>query len=208
MRMRLVIAVVVATNITIPYALAVVVWSVSHALVLWVRVMVVTGVWGGGHMAGVLRHAKHTCWVWGQGGGGWEVGVWWGAVQVGSFVVVGVELIAVAARGQGRSPGRCVVMALAEVVTVVGEAVRWAVVVVGYIVVIMSMAVSSVMAMSWAVTKRSIVAVAVAIVVAREVAVMVGAYSITSLTHQWMAFPLLSQHHVLGTVWLPSWTPC
>ncbi len=51
-------------------------------------------------------------------------------------------------------------------------------------------------------------AVAVAIVVGRVVTVMVGAYSITSLTHHRMAFPLLSQHHVLGTVLLPSWTPC
>lgn len=77
---------------------------------------------------------------------------------------------------------------------------------VGYIVVTMSMAVSSVMAMSRVVRRRSIVAVA--IVVARVVAVMVGAYSVTSLTHHRMAFPLLSQHHVLGTVLLPSWTPC
>ena len=81
-------------------------------------------------------------------------------------------------------------------------------VVVSDIVVVMTtrMAVSSVMAMSRAVTKRSIVAVA--IVEAREVAVMVGAYSITRLTHHRMAFPLLSQHHVLRTVLLPSWNPC
>jgi len=80
-------------------------------------------------------------------------------------------------------------MAPTETVTVVREAVRGAVV--GYIVVIMtrSMAVSSVMAM------RSIVAVA--IVVDRVVAVMVGSYAITSLTHHRMAFPLLSKHHVL-----------
>lgn len=79
---------------------------------------------------------------------------------------------------------------------------------VGYIVVIMirSMAVSSVMAMSRAVTMRSIVAVA--IVVALVVTVMVGSYSITCLTHHRMAFSLLSQHHVFRTVLLPSWTPC
>lgn len=71
------IAMVVAANTTIPHSLAMVIWSVSHALVLWVRVMVVTGVgvWGSGHMAGVLGHAKHTCWVRGEGGGGWEVGM-------------------------------------------------------------------------------------------------------------------------------------
>lgn len=79
---------------------------------------------------------------------------------------------------------------------------------VGYIVVTMSMAMSSVVAMSRVVRGRSIVAVAVAIVVARVVAVMVGAYTITSLTHHRMAFPLLSQHHVLGTVLLPGWTSC
>lgn len=68
---------VVAANTTVPYSLAMVVWSVSHAVVLWIRVMVVTGVWvwGSGHMAGVLWHAKHTGWVRGEGGGGWEVGV-------------------------------------------------------------------------------------------------------------------------------------
>lgn len=79
---------------------------------------------------------------------------------------------------------------------------------VGYIVVTMSMAMSSVVAMSRVVRGRSIVAVAVAIVVARVVAVMVGAYTITSLTHHRMAFPLLSQNHVLGTVLLPGWTSC
>lgn len=73
MGVRLVINMVVATNITIPHPLAMVVWSVSHALVLGVGVMVVTGVWGSGHMAGVLGHAKHACWVWGEGGGGREV---------------------------------------------------------------------------------------------------------------------------------------
>ena len=68
-----------------------------------------------------------------------------------------------------------------------------------YIVVIMtrSMAVSSVMAM------RSIVSVV--IVVDGAVAVMVS-YSIIGLTHQSMTFSLLSQHHVLGTVLLPSRT--
>lgn len=79
---------------------------------------------------------------------------------------------------------------------------------VGYVVVTMIMAVSSVMAMNRAVTSRSIVAEAVAIAVARVVAVMVGANSVISLTHHSMAFPLLSQHDVLGTVLLPSWTPC
>ena len=69
------IAKVVATNTTITNPLAMMVWSVSHALVLWVWVMVVTGVWGGGHVAGVLGHADHTCWVWGEGGGGREVGM-------------------------------------------------------------------------------------------------------------------------------------
>lgn len=77
MGVRLVIGMVVATNTTIPHPLAMVVRSVSHALVLWVGVMVVTGVWvwGGGHMAGVLGHAKHTCWVWGEGSGGRKVGM-------------------------------------------------------------------------------------------------------------------------------------
>lgn len=37
--------------------------------------MVVTGVWGGGHMAGVLGHPKHTRWVWGKGGRSREVGM-------------------------------------------------------------------------------------------------------------------------------------
>ncbi|TNN89147.1 hypothetical protein EYF80_000435 [Liparis tanakae] len=53
---------------------------------------------------------------------------------------------------------------------------------------------------------RSIVALAVK--VARVVAVVVRAYSITSLPHHRMAFPLLPQHHVLGTVLLPNRTPC
>ena len=39
-------------------------------------------------------------------------------------MVVGLQLIAVSAGGEGHSPGRCVVMALVEVVTVVSEAVR------------------------------------------------------------------------------------
>lgn len=39
-------------------------------------------------------------------------------------MVVGVQLISVTAWGQGCSPGRCVVMTLAEVVSVVSEAVR------------------------------------------------------------------------------------
>lgn len=40
-------------------------------------------------------------------------------------MVVGVQLISVVTTwGQGRSPGRCVVMTLAEVVSVVSEAVR------------------------------------------------------------------------------------
>lgn len=68
------IAMVVAAHTTICHSLAMVVWSISHAMVLWSMVMVVTWVWGGGHMTGVLGHAKHTCWVWGEGGGGWEVG--------------------------------------------------------------------------------------------------------------------------------------
>lgn len=73
---------------------------------------------------------------------------------------------------------------------------------VGYIVVIVirSMAVSSVMVM------RSIVSVV--IVVDRTVAVMVSAYSIIGLTHQSMTFSLLSKHHVLGTILLPSRTSC
>lgn len=50
------------------------------------------------------------------------VGRW--AVQVGSFVVVGVQLMAVRTRGQGGGPWRSVVMTLAEVVSVVREAVR------------------------------------------------------------------------------------
>lgn len=180
--------------------------SITHALVLWVWVMVVTWVGSCGNMARVLGHAEHTCWIWGEGGRSRKVGMWRGAVQVRSFVVVGLQLIAAATWGQGSSPGWCVVMALAEAVTIVSEAVRW--VVVGYIVVIMtgSMAVSSVMAMSRAVTMQSIVAVA--IVEAGVVAVMVGSNSICSLIHQRMAFPLLSQHHVLGTVLLSSWTPC
>lgn len=81
-------------------------------------------------------------------------------------------------------------------------------VVIGDIVVIMTtcMAVSSIMAVSRAVTVSSVVAVAVE--VAGVVAVRAGAYSITSLAHHRMAFPLLSQHYVLGTVLLPSRAAC
>lgn len=86
--------------------------------------MVVTWVWCCGHMTGVLGHTKHTCRVWGEGGRCREVGMGWGAVQVRGFVVVGMQLIAAATLGQGGSSGWCVVMALAEVVTIMSEAVR------------------------------------------------------------------------------------
>lgn len=39
-------------------------------------------------------------------------------------MVIGVQLISVTAGGQGCGPRRCVVMTLAEVVSVVSEAVR------------------------------------------------------------------------------------
>lgn len=52
------------------------------------------------------------------------MGVRWRAVQVRSFVAVRVQLVAVTARGQGGSPRRRMVVTLAEVVSVVSEAVR------------------------------------------------------------------------------------
>lgn len=118
----MVAAVVAAT--TAAYDLTEVVWSIGQALVLQVRVVVVAWMWGGSDMARVLRHAQHACWVWGKGGGGWKMGVGRRAVQEGSFVVVGVQLMAIRTRGQGGGPWRSVVMTLAEVVTVVSEAVR------------------------------------------------------------------------------------
>lgn len=120
----MVAAVVVAANATAAYDLAVVVRSIGQALVLWVRVVVVARMRGGGNVARVLGHSQHACRVRGKGCGGWEVGVGWRAVQVGSFVVVGVQLMAVRARGQGGGPWRSVVVTLAEVVSVVSEAVR------------------------------------------------------------------------------------
>lgn len=109
---------------TTAYNLAVVVWSIGQALVLQVRVVVVAWVWGSSDVARVLGHAQHACWVWGKGGGGGKMSVGRRAVQVGSFVVVGVQLMAVRTRGQGGGPWRSVVMTLAEVVSVVSEAVR------------------------------------------------------------------------------------
>lgn len=120
----MVAAVVVAANATAAYDLAVVVRSIGQALVLRVRVVVVARMRGGGDVARVLGHAQHARRVRGKGCGGWEVGVGWRAVQVGSFVVVGVQLMAVRTRGQGGGPWRSVVVTLAEVVSVVSEAVR------------------------------------------------------------------------------------
>lgn len=117
------VATVVAAA-TAAYNLTVIVWSIGQALVLQVRVVVVARMWGGSDVARVLRHAQHACRVWGKGGGGWKMGVGRRAVQVRSFVVVGVQLMAVRTRGQGGGPWWSVVMTLAEVMSVVSEAVR------------------------------------------------------------------------------------
>lgn len=117
------VATVVAAATT-AYDLAVVVWSIGQALVLQVRVVVVARMWSSSDVARVLRHAQHACWVWGKGGGSWKMGMGWRTVQVGSFVVVGVQLMTVRTRGQGGGPWRSVVMTLAEVMSVVSEAVR------------------------------------------------------------------------------------
>lgn len=90
---------------------------------------------------------------------------------------VGVQLILSTTWCQGYRMGLCVVMT--EIVAIMRKAVRC--VVTGYIVVIVSVAMSSVVAMSQAVTKRSVLAAV--IVVARLLAVVVWAYTFTRLTH-------------------------
>jgi hypothetical protein len=126
------------------------------------------------------------------------VGVGRGAVKIGDFVAVGLEVATADAWGQGWGSSWCVCYVVAVVLTEVVAKMRRAVVVVGHRVEVMTL--SSVVA---------VVAVSCMSVVSGVVAVTGGAHSVRGGPHHWLGISLLDQYYVLGTVLLwPSRAPC